>query len=241
MSKRRVLVTGASRGIGRAIAIALGRDGFDVCVHFRSGAAEARATLDTIEGAGGSGCLLGFDVGDPSAARECLDGEIAERGAFWGVVHNAGVTADGPLASMKQADWDRVLTTNLDGFFHVVQPCLMPMVRLRDEGRVIAISSVSGVLGNRGQTNYAASKAGLIAACRSLAKEVAKRKITVNAVAPGFVATDMVADLPKEVLDVVPLKRMGQPEEVADLVAFLFSDRAAYITGQTIGIDGGMS
>lgn len=210
-------------------------------MHYRSGQSHAEETLATIRSKGGDGTLLGFDVGDATASREALEAELSEHGAFWGVVHNAGITADGPMASMKQEDWDRVLTTNLDGFYHVVQPCLMPMVRLRDEGRIVAISSVSGVLGNRGQANYAASKAGLIAACRSLAKEVAKRKITVNAVAPGFVATDMVADLPDEVLAAVPLKRMGRPEEVGALVNFLFSDAAAYITGQTIGIDGGMS
>lgn len=218
----------------------IGANGFDVTVHYRSGRVQAGETLTAIRAAGGEGTLLGFDVADPEAARAALETEIEERGAFWGVVHNAGITSDAPLAGMTQEAWDTVLTTNLDGFFHVVQPCLMPMIRLRDEGRIVVMSSVSA-RGNRGQANYAASKAGLIAAARSLAIELAKRKITVNAVAPGFIATDMVAGLPEEALEAVPLQRMGRPEEVAALVGFLFSDAAAYITGQSIGIDGGLS
>jgi len=239
--ERRVLVTGASRGIGRAIAVELAASGFRVGVNYRTNEEAARAVCDQIESAGGKADLLPFDVSERAATRASLEADIEKNGAYWGVVVNAGVTADGPLASMKPEDWDRVLTTNLDGFYNVVQPALMPLVRLRDGGRIVTISSYSGVHGNRGQANYSASKAGLIGATRSLALEVAKRGITVNSVAPGFIATDMVASLPvEEVVEQVPLRRMGQPEEVAALVGFLFSERAGYITGQVLSVDGGL-
>ena len=241
-SARRVLVTGASRGIGRAIALRLGRDGFDVALNFRSATEAAEATLSELRDAGGRGALLPFDVSDRDATRAALEDDLERHGAFWGVVHNAGVTADAPLASMDAAAWDRVLTTNLDGWFNVVRPLVMPMVRLRDGGRVVTISSVSGVAGNRGQTNYAASKAGLIGATRSLALELAKRGITANTVAPGFIETDLVADLPlDEIAAQVPLKRLGRPEEVAGAVGYLCSAEAAYVTGQTLLVDGGMA
>jgi len=238
---KRVLVTGASRGIGRAVAQELSRAGYGVVVNLRSGQALAEALVQELQAAGGEAHALGFDVSDRESCRAAIETDIGEHGAFYGAVINAGVTDDAPLASLKGAAWDRVLRTNLDGFYNVLQPLLMPMVRLRSGGRIVSMASFSGVKGNRGQTNYSASKAGLIGASRSLALELAKREITVNCVAPGFIETDMLAGLPEALLDVVPLKRMGQPEEVAAVVGYLFSEGAGYMTGQTISIDGGMA
>lgn len=241
-ARRRVLVTGASRGIGRAIAIELARGGFDVALNFRSNEEAALETRSTIESAGGSASLLPFDVADGEAAAAAIGTDVEAKGAYWGVVQNAGVTADGPFASMKPDDWQRVIATNLGGFYNVVQPALMPMVRLRSGGRIVALSSVAGITGNRGQVNYAASKAGLVGAVKSLALEVAKRGITVNCVAPGFIETDMLAGLPKDEIEtLVPLRRLGRAEEVAALVGYLFSDAAGYVTGQVLSIDGGMT
>jgi len=241
-SRKRVLVTGASRGIGRAVALELARGGFELALNYRANESAARETRDEIERAGGGATLLPFDVADATAARAALERDLEANGPFWGVVLNAGVTADAPLATMKLEDWRRVLGTNLDGFHHVLQPLVMPMVRLRDGGRIVVMGSVAGVTGNRGQVNYSAAKAGLIGATKALAQELAKRAITVNCVAPGFIATDMVAGLPQdEILETIPLRRLGQPEEVAALVRFLFSDQAGYITAQVLGIDGGMT
>ncbi|MFT5288454.1 MAG: 3-oxoacyl-[acyl-carrier protein] reductase [Planctomycetota bacterium] len=241
-SPRRALVTGSSRGIGRAIAVELAEAGFAVTINYRSNRGLAEELAKDLRARGLSAQTLGFDVADRDSVRQALEEDVASHGAYWCVVHNAGVTADGPMAGMAGDAWDRVLRTNLDGFYNVVQPLLMPMVRLRDGGRVVAISSVSGISGNRGQSNYAASKAGLVGAAKSLAQEMGKRKITVNCVAPGFIETDMVAEVPLEqVVAHIPLKRAGQAEEVAGLVAYLVSDRAAYVTGQCWAIDGGMT
>ena len=239
--QRRVLVTGASRGIGRAIASDLARYGHPVALNYRSSEAAAREVAASIEDAGGSAVLLPFDVADREAARAALEEDVAANGPYWGVVVNAGVTADAPLASMKDEQWDAVLRTNLDGFYNVLRPLVMPLVRRRDGGRVVVLSSYSGLHGNAGQTNYAASKAGLIGAVRALALELARRGITVNAVAPGFVATDMVSDLPVEEIEArVPLRRMGRPEEIAAMVSFLCSEGAGYVTGQVLVADGGL-
>lgn len=241
LTGRAALVTGASRGIGRAIALELARASFPVSINYRANEGAAREVGAAIERAGGKAELLAFDVGDREAARAALESDVEVRGPFWGVVLNAGIADDAPLATMNPAAWERVLATNLDSFYNVLQPLVMPLVRRRDGGRIVAISSVSGISGNRGQTNYAASKAGLIGAAKSLAFELAKRKITVNCVAPGFVETEMLSGLPEDVIGEIPLGRLGRPEEVAALVGYLFSEAAAYVTGQTIAIDGGLT
>ena len=235
---RRVLVTGASGGIGAAIARALGPAGFKLCLHYHRNAAKADALAKELGGAR----TLGFDIADREDARKALEAELESQGPFWGVVCNAGITADNTFAALSGEDWDRVLDTNLDGFYNVMHPLIMPLVRLRDGGRIVTIASVSGIMGNRGQVNYSAAKAGLIGASKALAVELASRRITVNCVAPGLIETDMTGEhLPmEEILKQIPLGRAGKPEEVAALVAYLFSEPAAYVTRQVISINGGM-
>lgn len=238
---RRVLVTGASRGIGRAVAIHLGALGFEVVVGYNSREDKAREVLREVEAGGGTGHTLQFDVAARELCADRLSAEIEANGPFWGVVCNAGVTADAAFPAMKPEQWDSVLRTNLDGFYNVLHPLVMPMVRARAGGRIVTLSSVSGQVGNRGQANYAASKAGIIAATRSLSLELAKRKITVNSVAPGLIETDMLEGAPLDALvKAIPMQRVGQPEEVAATIGFLFSEGASYITGQVIGVNGGM-
>ncbi|MDN5864523.1 MAG: 3-oxoacyl-ACP reductase FabG [Gammaproteobacteria bacterium] len=239
---RRVLVTGASRGIGRAIALALGGEGFDIGVHYHRSASAAEKVADAIRNAGGAAHTLAFDVADRDACARELEKDVSAHGAYWGIVANAGITADGTFAAMPPEDWDRVLATNLDGFYNVAQPLTMPMVRLRDGGRIVTVSSLSGVMGNRGQVNYSAAKAGLIGATKALAVELASRAITVNCIAPGLIESDMTAEAPREeIMAQIPAGRLGTPKEVAALVAFLFQDAAAYITRQVIGVNGGMA
>jgi 3-oxoacyl-[acyl-carrier protein] reductase len=238
---KRVLVTGASGGIGGAIARRLGRDGFDVGLHYHQHAAAAEALAREITAAGGHAHILGFDVTEREATAQTLAAEISARGAYWGVVCNAGITADNTFAAMPGTDWDRVIGVNLTGFYNLLQPLLMPLVRLRQGGRIVLITSVAGIAGNRGQTNYSAAKAGLIGAGKALAVELASRGITVNSVAPGLIETEMLHGVPlEETLKQVPLGRLGRPEEVAGLVGFLFSDSAAYITRQVLAVNGGM-
>jgi 3-oxoacyl-[acyl-carrier protein] reductase len=240
---RTVLVTGASKGIGRAIACGLAADGFSVVVHYHRDAEGARQTLTRLEEQGGAGRLMQFDSGDRARCRAALEADIEAHGAYWGVVNNAGVARDGAFPALSEDDWDGVIHTNLDSFYNVIQPCVMPMIGLRDGGRIITLSSVSGLMGNRGQVNYSAAKAGIIGATKALAVELAKRRITVNCIAPGLIDTGMIemeeAAL-KEAMRIIPLQRMGQPEEVAGLARYLMSPAAGYVTRQVISINGGM-
>lgn len=240
MDDRRVLVTGSSRGIGRAIAQRLARDGFHVTVHCRNRVDEARTVLEAIAAGGGRAELLQFDVRDRAAARASLASAL-ERGPYYGVVLNAGVARDNTFAALSDEDWDEVVCTSLDGFYNVVQPLVMPMVRARRGGRIVTLASVSGLIGNRGQVNYSAAKAGLIGATKALAVELASRRITVNCVAPGLIDTEMTAGLPlEEALKIVPAGRVGTVDEVAAAIAFLFDDGASYITRQVLGVNGGI-
>lgn len=239
--KPHALITGASRGIGRAIAIALAKADHPVFINYNRSKEKAEAVKAEIEADGGTAELLQFDVANASQVKDAL-GPLLESDTFIGVVvNNAGVTRDNPFPAIGLEDWQLVTRTTLDGFYNVTHPLVMKMVRKR-WGRIVNISSVSGVMGNRGQTNYSAAKAGLIGATRSLSKELAKRKITVNAVAPGLIETDMIKDAPiEDIMKMVPMRRLGRPEEVAGLVRYLVSEEAAYITGQTIGINGGLA
>lgn len=238
---RRVLVTGSGRGIGKAIALKLAVDGFDVAVHCRSDIESANQTRQQIESLGRTSWLLQFDVADRNACRQALEQDIAEHGAYYAVVCNAGITRDGAFPAMSEQDWDSVIHTNLDGFYNVLHPVVMPMIQLRQGGRIVTIASVSGIAGNRGQVNYSASKAGLIGATKALSLELAKRKITVNCVAPGLIETEMTDNLPMdEIMAMIPLRRAGTAEEVAATVSFLCSDPAAYITRQVISVNGGL-
>ncbi len=238
---RTILVTGSSRGIGRAIAQRLGREGYQLVLHCRSERHQAEQALAEISAAGGTGRILQFDIGDREQCRQHLEADISTHGAYYGVVCNAGITRDNAFPAMRDDEWDGVIHTNLDGFYNILHPIVMPMVRNRRGGRIVSLSSVSGLVGNRGQVNYSAAKAGIIGASKALALELAKRRITVNCVAPGLINTDMVDEaIAQEALKAIPLRRMGEPQEVAALVAFLMSDDAAYITRQVISVNGGM-
>jgi 3-oxoacyl-[acyl-carrier protein] reductase len=234
-------VTGASRGIGAAIARRLAEDGLDVVINCRTNIELAERVAADVRALGRSATVACFDVADREQARAAVEALVAPGSPGIDVlVNNAGVTRDGPFPTMGENAWDDVLGPTLGGFYNVTRPLVMPMVGRR-WGRIVNVASISGVMGNRGQVNYAAAKAGLIGATRALALEVAKRGVTVNAVAPGLIDTDMAKEAPvDEIMKHIPMRRLGRAEEVADLVSFLASDRAAYITAQVIGISGGL-
>lgn len=240
---KRVLVTGAGTGLGKAIAIELCKNDFEVVLHYRSSKSGIEDALSRINELGKKATSLCFDITDRAQCKQILEQDIEQNGSYFGIICNAGITKDAAFPMMTDDDWDSVVRTNIDGFYNVVKPCIMPMIAAHEGGRIIAISSVSGIMGNRGQVNYSASKAALIGAVKALALEVAKRNITVNAVAPGLIDTQMTKldeTVKKEILKMIPLKRMGKPQDVADTVAFLMSDKANYITRQVISVNGGL-
>ena len=243
-SRRVALVTGASRGIGRAVACGLAADGFDLALVYAGNADAAAEAVAACEASGATARAYRCDVSNADEAKATVDAVLADFGSVWALVNNAGITRDTLLARMKDEDFARVLDVNLTGTFNMMRALTRPLMRQRG-GRIVSMSSVVGLMGNAGQANYAASKAGLIGLTKSVARELAPRGVTVNAVAPGFVRTDMTAALPEQVVEryegQIPLGRLADPEEVADVVRFLVSDAAAYVTGEVIRVDGGMA
>ncbi|MEP7244606.1 MAG: 3-oxoacyl-ACP reductase FabG [Gammaproteobacteria bacterium] len=237
-----VLITGSSRGIGRAIALRLARDGYDIVVHCRSRRTEADAVAAEVVALGRAVRVLQFDVTDRAACADLLLKDVEANGMYYGVVCNAGLAHDAAFPAMSGEAWDTVIHSNLDAFYNVLQPLIMPMVRRRAPGRIVTLSSVSGLVGNRGQVNYSAAKAGIIGATKALAIELAKRHITVNCVAPGLIETEMVDEhVPlEEILKMIPMQRSGTADEVAGVVSFLMSSDASYVTRQVIAVNGGL-
>ena len=237
-----VLVTGSSRGIGKAIALRLAADGYDLILHCLNQREEAQAVCDSVIALGRQCRIVQFDIGERKLAAELLLADVEQYGCYYGVVCNAGIARDSAFPSMSGDEWDTVLHTNLDGFYNVLNPLIMPMVRRRQPGRIVTMASVSGLIGQRGQVNYSAAKAGVIGATKALAVELASREITVNCVAPGLIETDMIRNIPiEEALKVIPARRIGKPREIAAAVSFLLSDDAAYITRQVISVNGGLA
>ena len=240
MVEKKVIVTGASGGIGRAICLQAAKAGYYILAHYNMGKEKAEETLNLIIEAGGRGELFQADLTDRESCHRVTAELLEKHGAPWGIVSNAGIAKDVTFAGMESEDWDSVVHTNLDSFYNIVQPFVLPMCR-KKEGRIIAISSVSGIMGNRGQVNYSASKAGLIGAVKALAVELASRSITVNAIAPGIIETDMIKEAPLDmILPAIPIKRVGKSSEVAALAVFLLSGDAGYITRQVISVNGGI-
>lgn len=238
---KEVLITGSSRGIGKACAIYLAKNGFDIVLHCNKNISKTEEVLTEIKEIGVNGRILQFDVKDRNACRKVISNDITTHGCYYGTVLNAGIAKDNVFPIMEDEDWDDVINTNLGGFYNILKPIVMAMIEDRIKGRIIAMSSISGLKGNRGQVNYSASKAGIIGAVKALSLELAKRKITVNAIAPGIIDTDMIQDIPQdEVKKLIPMKRFGKPEEVASLVNYLMSEDAGYITGQVISVNGGL-
>ena len=239
MTKKVALISGGSRGIGAAVARTLEKEGFDIAITCVARREAADALAEELRALGAQTWVSQFDVRDAEASKAAIEALLAQTQIHI-VINNAGISKDGPFPGLSRDAWHNVVDTTLDGFFHVTQPLVMPMVR-RKWGRIINIASVAGVIGNRGQVNYSAAKAGLIGATKALALELASRNITVNAVAPGLIDTEMIATAPvEEILKFIPMKRVGQAQEVADLVAFLAGDKSAYITGQVLSISGGL-
>lgn len=238
---KEVLITGSSRGIGKACAIYLAKNGFDIVLHCNKNISKAEKVLTEIKEIGVNGRILQFDVKDRNTCRKVISNDITTHGCYYGTVLNAGIAKDNVFPIMEDEEWDDVINTNLGGFYNILKPIVMAMIEDRIKGRIIAMSSISGLRGNRGQVNYSASKAGIIGAVKALSLELAKRKITVNAIAPGIIDTDMIQDIPQdEVKKLIPMKRFGKPEEVASLVNYLMSEDAGYITGQVISVNGGL-
>lgn len=237
-----VLVTGSSRGIGKATALRLAADGYDLVVHCKDRVDQAEEVREAVHRLGRDARVLQFDISDRDAAERALFGDIEAYGIYYGVVLNAGIARDGAFPALTGEEWDLVLRTNLDGFYNVLRPLVMPMVRRRAPGRIVTLASLSGLVGNRGQVNYSAAKGGIIAATKALAIELAKRAITVNCVAPGLIETDMTEGLEiEELRNMVPLRRFGKVEEVASLISYLMSPDAGYITRQVLSVNGGLS
>lgn len=239
--KKRVLVTGSSRGIGSSVARKLAAQGFAVTLHGKTESDALLSMHDELCSQYPETQKLVFDVLQREQVKQLLLEDIASKGAFYGIVLSAGLHRDMPFPAMEDDAWDEVLGVSLDGFYNVLRPLVMPMIQLRDGGRIVPIASLSGVIGNRGQVNYSAAKAGLIGAAKALARELAKRRISVNCIAPGAIATDMVsAEVEEQLLKHIPMSRLGRPEEVAAAVSYLFSSEAEYMTGQTLVLSGGL-
>lgn len=239
--EKQILITGSSRGIGRETALYLAKNGYDIVLHCNSNVQKAEEVLTEVKALGVKGRILQFNIKNREECKKVIENDIEENGIYYGVVLNAGIARDNVFPILEEDEWDDVINTNLGGFYNVLKPIVMPMIEKRIKGRIVAMSSVSGLCGNRGQVNYSASKAGIIGAVKALSQELAKRGITVNAVAPGIIETDMIKDLPvDEVRKAIPMKRFGKAKEVASLVNYLISEDAAYITGQVISVNGGL-
>ena len=236
-----VLVTGSSRGIGKEIALYLAKSGYDIVLHCNSCIEAAQKCKKEIETFGRNVRILQFDISNRELCREILGKDIEQNGVYYGVVLNAGIAKDNVFPAMDDGQWDDVINVNLGGFYNVLKPIVMPMISARIKGRIVTMSSISGLAGNKGQVNYSASKAGIIGATKALALELAKRSITVNCVAPGVIDTDMTKDIPiEEIKKIIPMRRIGKAKEVASLVNYLLSEDATYITGQVISVNGGL-
>ncbi len=234
-----VLITGSSRGIGRETALYLAKNGYNIVLHCSKDKEKLEKLREEILQTGVSARILSFDISNREETKQSLLEDIEKHGIYYGVVLNAGIAKDNPFPAMEDSEWDDVININLNGFYNVLRPLIMPLIQAKN-GRIIVMSSISGQCGNRGQVNYSASKAGLIGAVKALSLEVAKRKITVNCIAPGIIDTDMTEDIPEEAIKAIPLKRMGTTKEVASLVNYLLSPDAGYITGQVIAVNGGL-
>ena len=236
-----VLITGSSRGIEKETALYLAKNGYNIVLHYKNNLDSALSVKKEIEALGQTARILNFDIKERYDTKTKIENDIKEHGIYYGVVLNAGIAKDNVFPVMEDSEWDEVINTNLGGFYNVLKPIIMPMIEKRIKGRIITLSSISGLKGNRGQINYSASKAGIIGATKALSLELAKRGITVNCVAPGIIETDMIKDIPPdEIKKLIPMKRTGTPREVASLINYLLSEDASYITGQVISVNGGM-